>query len=141
MPIPTYDQDVIIGFARALTGWDYHQKGTDPNPSPDFQNPMTLIPDFHEEGKMPGKQYSKLLLDGITLLPERSGWQDLEDSLNVIFHHPNVGPFISRQLIQRLVCSNPSPGYIYRVARKFDDNGQGVRGDLGAVVRAILMDY
>ena len=141
MPIPTYDQDVIVGFARALTGWDYHQKGTDPNPSPDFQNPMTLIPDFHEEGKMPGKQYSKLLLDGITLQPERSGWQDLEDSLNVIFRHPNVGPFISRQLIQRLVCSNPSPGYIYRVARKFDDNGQGVRGDLGAVVRAILTDY
>ncbi len=141
MPIPTYDQDVIIGFARALTGWDYHQKGTDPNPPPDFQRPMTLIPDFHEEGKMPGKQYSKLLFDGITLQPGRSGKQDLQDSLNVVFRHPNVGPFISRQLIQRLVCSNPSPGYIYRVARKFDDNGQGVRGDLGAVVRAILTDY
>jgi uncharacterized protein (DUF1800 family) len=62
-------------------------------------------------------------------------------TLDTIFNHPNVGPFISRRLIQRLVTSNPSPGHIYRVASVFNDNGQGVRGDLQAVVRAILMDY
>jgi uncharacterized protein (DUF1800 family) len=62
-------------------------------------------------------------------------------TLDTIFNHPNVGPFICRQLIQRLVTSNPSPGYVYRVTSVFNDNGQGVRGDLKAVVRAILMDY
>jgi len=81
------------------------------------------------------------LLDGITLPPKQTGEQDLKDSLDVIFNHPNVGPFICKQLIQRLVCSNPSPGYVYRVASKFNDNGKGVRGDMGAVVRAILTDY
>jgi len=65
----------------------------------------------------------------------------LKTTLDTIFNHPNVGPFICRQLIQRLVTSNPSPGYVYRVASVFNDNGQGVRGDLKAVVRAILMDY
>jgi uncharacterized protein (DUF1800 family) len=65
----------------------------------------------------------------------------LKTTLDTIFNHPNVGPFICRQLIQRLVTSNPSPGYVYRVVSMFNDNGQGVRGDLKAVVRAILMDY
>ncbi len=65
----------------------------------------------------------------------------MKDALDNIFNHPNVGPFISRQLIQRLVTSNPSPGYVYRVTQKFNDNGQGVRGDLKAVIRAILTDY
>ena len=62
-------------------------------------------------------------------------------ALDTLFNHPNTGPFVSRELIQRLVTSNPSPGYIYRVAQVFADNGRGVRGDLGAVVRAILTDY
>jgi uncharacterized protein (DUF1800 family) len=61
--------------------------------------------------------------------------------LDTIFNHPNVGPFVARQLIQRLVTSNPSPGYVYRVASVFNDNGSGVRGDLRAVIRAILMDF
>ena len=67
--------------------------------------------------------------------------QDLKDALDIIFNHQNVGPFVCRQLIQRLVTSNPSPAYVYRVAKVFRDNGQGVRGDLKAVVRAILLDY
>jgi uncharacterized protein (DUF1800 family) len=61
-------------------------------------------------------------------------------ALDAIFAHPNVPPFVSRQLIQKLVTSNPSPAYIGRVAAKFADNGAGVRGDLQAVIRAILMD-
>ncbi len=61
-------------------------------------------------------------------------------ALDAWFNHPNVGPFIGRQLIQRLVTSNPSPAYVARVASAFNNNGQGVRGDLGAVVRAILLD-
>ncbi|MGO4778477.1 DUF1800 family protein, partial [Lysobacter sp. 2RAB21] len=65
---------------------------------------------------------------------------DLAAALDNIFNHPNVGPFIGRQLIQRLVTSNPSPAYVGRVAAAFNDNGQGVRGDLRAVVTAVLMD-
>ena len=83
----------------------------------------------------------KHILDGVLIPAGQSPEQDLQMTLDTIFNHPNVGPFICRQLIQRLVTSNPSPGYIYRVASVFNDNGQGVRGDLRAVVRAILMDY
>ena len=69
-----------------------------------------------------------------------AGGADLNDALDNVFNHPNVGPFIAIRLIQRLVTSNPSPGYVARVAAVFDDNGAGERGDLGAVVRAILLD-
>jgi uncharacterized protein (DUF1800 family) len=69
------------------------------------------------------------------------GAKDLADAMNQVYKHPNTGPFICRQLIQRLVTANPSPGYIYRVSQVFADNGQGVRGDMKAVIRAILMDY
>jgi hypothetical protein len=71
----------------------------------------------------------------------RAGPDELEHALDMLFQHPNTGPFICRQLIQRLVTSNPSPGYVYRVAQVFADNGEGVRGDLRAVVRAILLDW
>jgi len=77
-----------------------------------------------------------------TVLPaNRSGPQDLADALDTFFNHPNTGPFICRQLIQRLVTSNPSPGYVYRVAQVFAHDSTGTRGNLGAVVRAILTDY
>jgi hypothetical protein len=66
--------------------------------------------------------------------------QDLQGALANVFNHPNVGPFVSRELIQHLVTSNPSPAYIQRVARVFIDNGSGVRGDMKAVITAILMD-
>jgi uncharacterized protein (DUF1800 family) len=81
----------------------------------------------------PGAPYS-------TLPAGQSPQADLENTLDNLFHHPNVGPFIGRQLIQRLVTSNPSPGYVARVAARFNDNGSGVRGDMKAVVRAILLD-
>ncbi len=94
---------------------------------------MQLYPEFHDTGP-------KKLLDGIELPPAQGGGKDLQDALDNVFKHPNVGPFISVRLIQRLVTSNPSPRYVSRVAAVFDDNGAGVRGDLGAVVRAILLD-
>ena len=84
---------------------------------------------------------AKTILNGVSLPANQTAAQDLKTTLDTIFGHPNVGPFICKQLIQRLVTSNPSPGYVYRVASVFNDNGQGVRGDLKAVVRAILMDY
>jgi hypothetical protein len=75
-----------------------------------------------------------------TLPAGQSARNDLENALDNLFFHPNVGPFLAKQLIQRLVTSNPSPAYVLRVARKFNDNGSGVRGDMKAVVRAILLD-
>jgi hypothetical protein len=83
---------------------------------------------------------AKLLLRGVTLPAGRTGTQDLNDALDNIFQDPNVGPFIGGQLIQMLVTSNPSPAYVARVSAAFDDNGWGVRGDMKAVVRAILLD-
>ncbi len=133
-PIPTYDQNVVIGFARALSGWDYHQSGTDGNPPFNYLLPMTALPQYHETG-------SKLLLNGTTIPAGGSNQSDLTAALDNIFNHPNVGPMLARQLIKKLVCSNPSPAYVYRVAQKFNDNGSGVRGDMKAVVRAILTDY
>jgi uncharacterized protein (DUF1800 family) len=84
---------------------------------------------------------AKNILNGVVIPAGQTADQDLQMALDTIFNHPNVGPFFCRELIQRLVTSNPSPGYVYRVASVFNDNGQGVRGDLQAVVRAILMDY
>jgi hypothetical protein len=83
---------------------------------------------------------SKTLLNGLALPAGQTAEQDLAAALNNIFTHPNVAPFISKNLIQHLVTSNPSPAYIGRIAAVFSDNGSGVRGDLKAVVTAILLD-
>lgn len=144
LPIATYDQNVVKGFAHVFTGWSYgwfpltENNWKWPNI---WKNghlfwivPMQVWPDHHSTT-------TKTLLNGAVLPAGQTAQKDLKDALDNIFNHPNVGPFIARQLIQRLVTSNPSPGYIYRVAQKFNDNGQGVRGDMKAVIRAILLDY
>lgn len=133
-PIETYNQDVVMGFARALTGWCYNQPGTSELPAINYMDPMTPVPTWHETG-------TKLLLNGQTLAAGGTAQSDLKAALDNAFNHPNTGPFICRQLIQKLVCSNPSPGYVYRVAQEFNNNGSGVRGDMKAVIRAILTDY
>lgn len=151
--VPTYNQNEIMGFASVFTGWNYYQtnqaNGRLPNnwyPAADYTNYMVLVPSHHELG-------SKLVLDNIVLPPAWGNQavpsttndaycsQDLEKALDSIFNNPNVGPFICRELIQRLVTSNPSRDYVYRVAQVFDNDGNGVRGDLQAVVQAILLDY
>jgi uncharacterized protein (DUF1800 family) len=135
-PIPTYSQDIIEGFAHVFTGWNYagFARFEDAFPTRNNQTmPMKLYPLFHDTGE-------KGLLNGVVLPAGQTGEQDLSDALDNIFNHPNLGPFVAIRLIQRLVTSNPSPGYIDRVASVFNDNGSGVRGDLAAVVRAILMD-
>ena len=136
-PIPTYDQAVVEGFAKVFTGWTFFQT-TEPYrfyPPANYRMPMMALPTYHSTS-------AKALLDGATIpasatsMPE----QDLAVALDAVFNHPNVGPFIAKLLIQRLVTSNPSPGYVARVATVFNDNEAGVRGDLKAVVRAILFD-
>lgn len=135
-PIPTYDQSIIEGFAHVYTGWNYAGAPSFEFASRGFANqvvPMQLYPDFHDTG-------AKVILGGVTIPAGQTGEQDLDDALDAVFNHPNVGPFISIRLIQRLITSNPSPGYVQRVAARFDNNGFGVRGDLAAVVKAIFMD-
>jgi uncharacterized protein (DUF1800 family) len=135
-PIPTYDQDTVAGFSAVFTGWAYPPL---PGATSQFYNPLNyvgvMVPfaDYHEPG-------TKLLLDGFTVPAGQTPEQDLAMALDDIFNHPNVGPFIGKQLIQHLVTSNPSPAYVARVAAVFANNGKGVRGDMGAVVTAILTD-
>ena len=134
--IPTYDQNIIEGFAHVFTGWNYAGGGNfdrarRTNASQTI--PMDQYAAYHATG-------TKRLLNGVQLPAGQSGRQDLEDALDNLFAHPNVGPFISIRLIQRLVTSNPSPEYVERVASAFNNNGSGVRGDLEAVVKAVLLD-
>lgn len=138
--IPTYDNEEVKGFARVFTGWNWggnaiRTDSTWGNPTRqyDFAQPMQSWPTKHSTG-------DKLLLNGALAPSGQTPEKDLKDALDNVFNHPNVGVFIGKQLIQRLVTSNPSPQYIARVASAFNDNGAGVRGDLKAVTRAILLD-
>ena len=152
--VPTYNQNVIMGFASVFTGWSYYQTNqangrlpTGFGPPANYTNSMVLVPSHHELGP-------KLLLDNV-MLPPASGAaanstltnfdyycsQDLEQAINLIYNNQNVGPFICRELIQRLVTSDPSRDYVYRVVQVFNDDGTGVRGNMQAVVQAILLDY
>ncbi len=134
--LPTYDQDVVLDLSRALTGWtysgsqDFYQT---PATGVDSINPLIPFEEQHDRG-------AKTLLGGHGLPSGQTASQDLESVIDNVFGHPNVAPFICRRLIQRMVTSNPSPAYLYRVSGVFNDNGDGVRGDLGAVVKAILLD-
>jgi uncharacterized protein (DUF1800 family) len=136
VPLPTYTQDTIIGFAHVFTGWAYPTKA---GQTASFYNgeyyggPMIPFDNHHDTG-------TKLLLNGVTLPAGGTTQADLTAALQNIVSHPNVGPFISKQLIQHLVTSNPSPAYVSRVTAVFNDNGSGVKGDLKAVVTAILND-
>lgn len=136
-PVNTYTQDDIKEYARALTGWGYGDTDRwDAHPASRYANfliPMASFHDYHDSGE-------KRLLGGVTLAAGQSPEDDLHQVLDSLFHHPNVGPFLSKQLIQRLITSNPTPSYVARVAATFNDNGAGVRGDMKAVVRAILLD-
>ncbi len=140
-PIPTYDNTTITNFARVFTGLGMAgnpQYGQHPE---NWLEPMKPWDQWHD-------LEPKTLVNGVTT-PARTAsvpdtgaatLADVNAAVDALFHHPNVGPFVGRQLIQRLVTSNPSPAYIGRVSAVFADNGQGVRGDLRAVLRAILLD-
>ena len=128
-PIETYSNDDVVGLARAFTGWDNDLTQQVPAR---WRARMVLNAAYHETGE-------KRFL-GMTIPPGTDGQTSLQMALDHIANHPNVGPFLGKQLIQRFVTSNPSPGYIRRVAQRFNDNGNGVRGDLGSVIKAVLLD-
>ena len=133
VPVPSYSQDVIEGFAAAFTGWTYAPK---PGATSHFGNPsnwaapMVAFENNHDKAV-------KVLLNNHQLPANQTADADLKAALDNIFHHSNVGPFICRQLIQRLVTSNPSDAYVKRIADVFN---QRPRGNLAAVVKAILLD-
>ncbi len=129
-PVETYDLEDIQGLAKVFTGWDFDSVVTD---TPfHHARPMTLFPNRHSSSE-------KRFL-GTSIAAGTDGATSLRLALDALAAHPNVGPFLAGQLIQRLVTSNPSPAYIGRVAAIFNDNGSGVRGDLSAVIRAVLLD-
>lgn len=136
-PIPAYTQRDVEEYARVFTGWNYSDANRwDRAPADGFTNkflPMRPFPGYHDTGR-------KVLLGGVVARAGLSPEADLDVALDSLFNHRNVGPFIGKQLIQRLVTSNPGIGYVGRVARAFNNNGAGVRGDLRAVIRAILLD-
>lgn len=156
-PVPTYSQETIRGFAHVFTGWNWKGCASSgggwewcpsgpvgwPNPGFDayWLEPMEPWDAYHASaGTKQLLTYPGVALPNGLLAAGGSARSDLDAALDNLFHHPNVGPFIANHLIRRLVSSNPSPAYVRRVARAFADNGHGVRGDLGATVRAVLLD-
>ncbi len=131
-PIETYTQDDVTQLARVFTGWNLDTANANTDGPEMVRRPMTHSATNFSTG-------DKYVL-GVKIPAAADGPTALATALDVLAAHPNVGPFIGRQLIQRLVCSNPSPAYVGRISAVFADNGSGVRGDLHAVVRAILLD-
>jgi len=141
--IPTYTNSDIKEFAKVYTGLGIgaviENEWTD---EPDFGYgiwladmtvPMAMYQEYHETSE-------KHLLNGFVIPANQDGMTDIEQTINHLFNHPNVGPFIGKKLIQLLIKSNPSPEYIASVAAAFNDNGSGVRGDMKAVIKAILLN-
>ncbi len=164
--VATYDQKVVDGVARVFTGWNYNQplqgNGRLPTsfiPAANYLDPMVLVPDpprtrlassSSTTPSSPPRAATALIAaptPGSEADPAQVAFdtyclQDFEKALDSMFNNPSVGPFVCRQLIQRLVSSNPSPGYLHRVVQKFNDDGtpQHVRGNMQAVIKAILLD-
>lgn len=151
--IPTYDNTDIQEMAKVFTGlelagyywpWDKAFATYPVDWAPDYElnqslvmanlwTPMRMNEAYHEPGE-------KRILKRATLPAGQDGMRDIDQAIEVLFQHPNTGPFIGRQLIQRLVKSNPSPAYVARVSAVFADNGAGIRGDMAALIKAILLD-
>ena len=158
-PQATYDQATVRGMAAVLTGWNWNNTGCGPTTYtcctvetysrcgpydynvPPWKLPMQPIEALHDsENPKQLLVYPGVALVGGLLPAGGDASTDLNAALDNLFQHPNVGPFIARRLIQRLVTSNPTPAYVQRVGAAFADNGQGVRGDMKAVLSAILLD-
>jgi uncharacterized protein (DUF1800 family) len=138
---PTYGQDTVVDLTRTLSGWVNapilgHNNQTNQNLT-NYRDDLVANAGRHDTGAkvlFAGSPFEASIPAGQTVD------QDLNSAIDILFNHPNVGPFIGRALIQMFVTSNPSSQYVADVTAAFNDNGQGVRGDLGAVIRAVLLD-
>jgi uncharacterized protein (DUF1800 family) len=139
-PVPAYTQNDVMDLGRAFTGWTFPSapgKSQQNNNPPYYASPMIPVESEHDTG-------AKTIL-GQSIPAGQSAEQDLSAALNILFNHPNVGPFVATQLIEKLVTSNPSPAYVQRVAQAFNTGtfnsyGSGKRGDLQATIAAFLLD-
>ncbi len=138
--IPTYNNDDIEELAKVFTGLAGSERLNGAMPqftngfgAYDLRKPMTMYYDFHSKRE-------KVLIDGTVIPANQLGLADIDEAIEVLFNHENVAPFIGKRLIQHLVKSNPSPQYIHRVSTVFNDDGNGVRGNLEAVIKQILID-
>ena len=132
-PIPAYTQADIEGFAKVFTGWTFGASEFWGRPSNNHSILMSPFEAYHSTAE-------KHLISDVVIPANTDAETSLKIALDTIFAHPNIAPFISKQLILKLITSNPSPSYIERVAKIFNDNGQGVKGDLSAVIKAIYLD-
>jgi uncharacterized protein (DUF1800 family) len=144
-PVDTYDQSVVDGFTRVFTGWRFAPDlalepgsppcgaGCDPSPT-NYRDPMVLNNNLHDTFG------GQVLLDGFVMPTGLSAAQEMDIALDNVFNHPTVGPFVARHMIQQLVTANPSPGYIWRVAEVFNNDGGFTRGNMYKVVEAVLLD-
>ena len=138
-PIPAYNEAQVQAFARAFTGWTYaNADGSTPSGfngagAANYNHPLVAVESEHEHE-------AKYILSDTTLPAGQTAEEDMDGAITNIFEHPNVPPFVCRQLIQHLVKSMPSPEYVSRVAAVFKDDGNGVRGDMKAVLTAIFTD-
>ncbi len=141
--IPTYTQNDIAEMAKVMTGWDLvgnNKYGKASFTQGDYTVPMEFTTAQHEDEVAEGGDGLITLMGQTFALNSGADHSGMDAALDVLFQHPNIAPFISRHLIMRLVTSNPSADYIARVSQAFNDNGNGVKGDLKAVVKAILLD-
>lgn len=145
--IETYDQETITQYAAALTGWYYDVRGHEVHPSTFFGGSIHGFPMSWGVGIKPMIAYDRIhqktekrLLRGYYIPPGGNAEDALQTVLESLFNHPNLAPFFSMHLIRQLVTSNPTPAYVARVSAVFNNNGQGVRGDIGATVKAVLFD-
>ncbi|WP_238990807.1 DUF1800 family protein [Acidovorax sp. ST3] len=141
-PIDSYTMNDVTNLARVFTGYDYDQTQNVPTTVPGTTRVVSNTTFARLPMALNASRHSTLAATflGTTIPANTPGAAALKTALDTLFNHPNVGPFIGKQLIQRLVTSNPSPAYVARVAAAFNNNGAGVRGDLRAVVKAILLD-
>lgn len=135
-PVPTYDQAVVTNMAKVLTGWTYP---TAPGATAKVNNPQyffgQMLPVEAEHDTT-----AKSIFGGVTIPAGQTAEQDLDSLLDALMAQPAMAPFVSQQLIQHLVTSNPSPQYVGRVASVFENDGTGTVGNLQAVIAAILTD-
>jgi hypothetical protein len=167
LPIPTYGQSTVTNFAHVFTGWNNNGTAvvipTLPQPvapatqptvvnfNSTYQKPMVVTASQHSPLAKQLLTYTGAATYPAATQPAKipanssqtatTATNELNFALDNIFNHPNVGPFICKQLIQRLVTSNPSHDYVYRVAQVFNNDGTGVRGNMKAVITAIFTDY
>jgi uncharacterized protein (DUF1800 family) len=138
--IPTYTQADVMGMAKVFTGWGWGGKGTTEGDwhgwtgnFGSWDKRLINYPQHHSPSE-------KRIVGGVVIPANTPGPQSLKIALDTLFNHPNAGPMFGTHLIKRFVTSNPSPAYVARVTAAFNNNGQGVRGDMKAIIRAVLLD-